>query len=67
MLTDINQITKKIYNTLYSAELKKIKMATAFIQCASAAWYNDVNKDESLKNLLVNWKVFMLIEFYLPR
>ena len=46
---------------------KKIKMVTDFIQCASAAWYNDVNKDESLNNLLVNRKVFMLIEFYLPR
>ena len=70
VLTDIIQITKKIYNTLSYFEqcwTKKIKMVTAFIQCASAAWYNDVNKDESLKNLLVNRKVFMLIEFYLPR
>ena len=62
VLTDINQIT---YNLIYFEKCWTKKIKNGFYSMC-IAWYNDVNKDESLKNLLVNRKVFMLIEFYLP-
>ena len=51
----LQSLKKQVLNTVVNGHKPKVN------------GYNDVNKDESLKNLLVNRKVFMLIEFYLPR
>ena len=48
-------------------ELKKVKCKLLWFNAHCLQWYIDENKEESLKNSeLVNRKVFMSVELYLP-